>query len=444
MTTRQLAYTALIRVLKDGAYSNIAIDKAIKLEKYEKGQTAFATALFYGVLENYIALDYTLKNYVTKGLNKLDIEVLTILRMGFYQLVFLDSVPDNAAVDECVKLTAFARKASAKGFVNAIMRSFIRDGKKLDIPKKEDNELEFYSVKYSCPQWLFSMWSKQYDLETAIELAKATMNRPPITVRVNTLKTTQEKLIGYLENKGVKAVAHEYMENCLVLTETGSIDKSPQFKQGLFYVQDVSSQLCAMAVDAQPNEIVLDICSAPGSKAFSIAQYMNNEGELYAFDLFEQKLKLINVNAKRLGIKIIKTALQDGSKFNDEIPMANRVLCDVPCSGLGIIRRKAEIKYKNPNDFDALPPLQLSILENASRYVLPGGTLVYSTCTTNKKENEQVVKKFLEQNISFKPLQLSKKLDKIECSDNFYVTLMPHKNNCDGFFIATLQRTEEN
>lgn len=447
MTTRQLVYTTLIRVLKDGAYSNIAIDKAIKSEGQlrdnstglDKSQKAFITALFYGVLENYIALDYTLKRYVKKGLNTLDIEVLTILRMGFYQLVYFDTVRDSVAVDECVKLTAFARKASAKGFVNAVMRSFIRDGKELALPKNKGTE--FYSVKYSCPQWLLEQWTEQYDEQTAIELAKATMGVPPITIRVNTLKTTPEKLIGYLDNRGVKACPHEYMDDCLVLTETGSIDKLPQYKQGLFYVQDVASQLCAKAVCAAPGQTVLDVCSAPGSKAFTIAQHMQNEGELYAFDMYEHKLKLIDENAKRLGITVMKTGMQDATQFNDKIPMADRVLCDVPCSGLGIIRRKPEIKYKDPADFLGLPALQYSILENCSRYVKVGGYLIYSTCTTNKNENEEVVRKFIHKNNSFQPLQLSVILDKIKSDNDFFVTLMPHIDNCDGFFIAAFERT---
>lgn len=443
MTTRQLSYTTLMRVFKDGAYSNIAIDKAIKLANLDKTDAAFATALFYGVLENTIALDYTLTGYVTKGLKSLDLEILTILRMGIYQLVYLDSVPDSAAVDECVKLSAYARKASAKGVINAILRNFIRDEKQLKMPNIDNEPLLYYSILYSCPQWLFSMWSKQYDIDTAIELAKATMSCPPLTIRVNTLKTTPQKLIGYLLNRGVTAVPHEYMENCLVLTGSGSIDRLPQYKQGLFYVQDVASQLCTKVVNAKPNQTVLDICSAPGSKAFTIAQHMQNQGELYAFDLFPHKLKLITDNAKRLGITIIKTALQDGGVFSEEIPQADRVLCDVPCSGLGIIRRKPEIKHKNPNDFDALPSLQLKILCNASRYVKCGGYLIYSTCTTNKKENEQVVNTFLEKNICFKPLQLSKILDKIEVDTTFYTTLMPHKNNCDGFFIAALERVKD-
>lgn len=439
--TRQIAYDTLMRVLKDGAYSNIAIDVAIKENQLDKAHVAFTSALFYGVLENSIKLDYVISKYSKKPPSSLDLEVLLILRMGIYQLLEFDRVPDNAAVDECVKLVAYARKASAKGFVNAILRSFLRDEKKIVLPDKEQDSLLYYSVQYSCPKWLLEQWQTQYSLEDAVELAKASLNRPPLTIRVNTLKTTTEKLIGYLENHGVQSVPHVYMDNCLEITHSGSIDKLAQYKQGLFYVQDVASQLCTLAVGAKQNEIVLDICSAPGSKAFTIAQDMENTGTIYAYDLFEHKVKLITMGAKRLGISNIKAEIKDGALFDETVPLAKRVLCDVPCSGLGIIRRKAEIKYKPYATLVELPELQGKILTNAARYVEVGGTLVYSTCTTNKKENEEVVLDFLKNNNCFEPLQFGEKLGKIVDSDGFYVTLLPHKNSSDGFFIATMTRT---
>jgi len=435
-TTRQIAFDTLLRVEKEDAYSNIALDKALLANTFDKTQSAFITMLFYGVLENGIKLDYAISKYLKKSIKSLDTEVLIILRMGVYQLMFMNSVPDNAAVDESVKLVAYARKASAKGLVNAVLHSFIRDNKEIELPNKKDNAFLHYSVRYSCPVWLIKQWSKQYDMETAIGLAKASLNRPPLTIRVNTIKTTAEKLIGYLENRGVKATKHEFLENCLIIEQSGSINKLPQYRQGLFYVQDVASQLCAMAVNAKPNEIVMDMCSAPGSKAFTIAQDMQNEGEIYAFDLFEHKIKLIKDSAKRLGITNIKAEIQDGTEFNSQLPKANHILCDVPCSGLGIIRRKPEIKYKDEKSFEGLPELQYEILCNAANYVKDGGTLIYSTCTTNKKENEEVAKEFLLKNNSFKPLQLSKNLSKIDRVENNMITLFPHKDNCDGFFIA--------
>lgn len=443
MTTRQLAFTVLCRVARDGAYSNIAFDKAVKTdETMDKQGASFAAALFYGVLERQIALDYTLTHYVKKGLKSLDIEILTILRMGLYQLVYMDGVPDNAAVDESVRLTQFARKASAKGFVNAILRGFIRDGKKLLSPPVDDPR--HYSVKYSCPEWLFNQWRDQYDLPTAVALAEASLEVPPLTIRVNTKKTTSEKLIGYLENRGVTAVPHAELPDCLILTDSGSIDRLPQYKQGLFHVQDAASQMCAIAVGAQPNELVMDICSAPGSKAFTIAERMGDTGTVLTFDLFPHKLDLIKAGAERLGLATINTDLQDATVYNPDLPLADRVLCDVPCSGFGIIRRKPEIRFKPPESLEGLPALQLAILENAARYVKPGGRLVYSTCTTNKNENENIVNQFVHKNNLFNPLKLSQVFDKISFGDSYYVTLMPHTHNCDGFFIAVFERNGHN
>lgn len=440
---RQIAYDTLLRVCYDKAYSNIAIDKAMKENKLDKSQAGFCSALFYGVLELSDQLDYQISRYLKKKLNSLDKQIIIILRLGFYQLLYMNSVPDNAAVNESVNLCMYARKTSAKGFVNAVLRSFIRDEKKIILPDINKDKLFHYSIKYSCPKWILEQWVNQYGEETAIELAKSSLNRPPLTVRVNTIKTTTDKLIGYLENRGVKATKHELIDNCLIIEQSGSIDKLPQYKQGLFYVQDVASQFCAKVVEAKPNQTVLDICSAPGSKSFTIAQEMNNEGQIYAFDLFEHKLKLINDSAKRLGISILKTQIQDGSEYNNEIVKADRVLCDVPCSGLGIIRRKPEIKYKDEKDFLDLPNIQYKILCNASNYVKVGGYLIYSTCTLNKKENEEVINKFLLNNNSFKPLQLSEKLDKIKSSENFYTTFFPHENNTDGFFIASFEKIKE-
>lgn len=443
-TSRQLVYETLLSVYKDEAYSNIALNNAIGGAKLSKQDASFASRLFYGVLERRITLEHIIKGYLApnKKFEKLDIQIVIIISMGLYELLFMEKVPDNSAVDESVKLAAYARKASAKGFVNAVLRGFIRDEKEIKYPDKEKNEVLYYSVKYACPEWLFKMWTEQYDKETAIKLAEASLEPSRVTVRVNTLKTTADKLIGFLENRGVKAEKHEYLEDCLYLHETGSLERLPQFKQGLFHVQDASSQLCARVLNAKPGQSVIDMCSAPGSKSFTVAELMENEGEIHSFDLYEHKLKLINDGAKRLGIKIIKTALGDGTRFNREIKKADRVLCDVPCSGLGIIRRKPEIKFKNPDDFQFLPTVQLSILKNASNYVKAGGILVYSTCTTNKKENEEVINQFLSENNSFKPLQLSSILSTIDHMGNFMTTLMPHINNCDGFFIAALQKTE--
>ncbi len=445
-SSRQIVYDALYRVCCEGGYSNLSLDQAITESKLDKGQAAFVSALFYGVLESGIQMDWAIQKYLKKPLSSLDREIQIILRMGFYQLVFLNSVPDSAAVDESVRLAAYARKTSAKAFVNAVLRSFLRDKKKIVLPDAAKDPLTYLSIRYSCPKWILSLWEEQYGQETAEKLAEASLGRPPLTVRVNPLKTTPEKLVGYLENRGVRASVHPWMENCLLLEETGGIDRLPQYKQGLFHVQDLSSQICACALEAQPGERLLDICSAPGSKSFTAAQSMENQGEILAFDLYEHKVKLIAEGAKRLGITIIHPAVGDGTVFDPEMPQADRVLCDVPCSGLGIIRRKPEIKYKSPETLEGLPEIQKRILQNASRYVKPGGRLIYSTCTLNRAENEAVISEFLSQNVSFKPLQLSKLFSKIEFrvfSGEIGTTLFPHELGGDGFYIAVMEKENE-
>lgn len=439
-SSRQLAFDALINVFKDKAYSNIAIDRFLSKSELEKREKSFVTALFYGVIERNITLLHIINGYSKKPASKLDIEVSVILQMGIYQLLYMKSVPDSAAVNESVALAAYARKASAKGFINAVLRGFIRDDKEIRLPSLEKNPTEHYSVKLSCPTHIFSMWTNQYGLETAVALCEEGLKVPPITVRVNTLKTTPQKLIGYLEKNNVKARLHDTLENCLVLSDTGEIDRIVQFKQGLFHVQDVASQQCIATLSPMPGQRVIDACSAPGSKSFTMAQLMKNEGEILALDLYEHKCKLINQGAKRLGISIIKARTADASAYDEELTEADCVLCDVPCSGLGIIRRKPEIKLKAMEEIERLPKTQYAILQNASRYVKKGGRLVYSTCTLNKAENEEVVNRFLNENSSFEPLQLSIKTSTIKDNNSFMTTLMPHKDGCDGFFYAFFQR----
>ncbi len=434
---RQLAYDALAAVGKKGAYSNLALTQVLADPGIPGKEAAFASALFYGTLERGRTLDYALEPFLRK---KLDPEVRILLRMGMYQLLYMDGVPDSAAVDESVRLAAYARKTSARPLVNAVLRGFIRSGKELRLPDLEKDPLQHYSVKYSCPSWLFGMWEEQYGLETAIGLAEASLGRPPLSVRVNSLKTRPEELVEILEGQGVRAERHPWLESCLLLRETGGIDRLPAFREGLFHVQDLASQLCAQALAARPGERVFDLCSAPGSKSFTLAEEMKNTGELWAFDLYEHKIRLIEEGAKRLGISNLRARVQDGTEFCPGLGQADRVLCDVPCSGLGVIRRKPEIKDKNPADFEALPELQYRLLCNAARYVRPGGILVYSTCTTNKKENIQVAKRFLSENNSWEPLQLPPVFDKIRRTESFAATLLPQETGSDGFFLARFIR----
>lgn len=443
-TARQAAYDVLLEVLGSKAYSNIALDHTMKNAGIGTQEAAFTSVLVYGVLERELTLLNIISKYLT--VKKPDIEVVIILQIGIYQLLYMDGVVDHAAVNETVQLAMYARKTSAKNLINAILRRFLREGKPLFLPDPQKDRAAYIKAAYSCPEWLYSRWVGQYGADTAEALAKAALEKPPLTLRVNRLKTTVASLCEKLRGEGAEAEPHPWLSDAVIIKGSGSITALPSFKKGLFHVQDAASQLCAMALDAKPGETVLDICAAPGSKSFTIAQYMENKGKLISCDLFPHKLKLIEDTALRLGINVISAMLQNGCEYNPVLEGADRILCDVPCSGLGIIRRKPEIKRKTENEIAELPQIQLSILNNAVKYLKPGGTLVYSTCTLNKKENEEIISEFIEQNNSMCVLQSETFLGKIKGiellgSSEAGITLFPHIHGTDGFFFCVMKKS---
>ncbi len=434
---RQLIFDSLLKVYRDKGYSNLTLGKILSNPEHQS-TNAFITAVFYGVIERDITLEYIINLYSKRKCDKLDNEILIILKMGLYQLKYMDSVPDNAAVDESVKLCYYVKKASAKGLVNAVLRSFIRDDKKISVDGMDN--ITSLSINYSCPKWLIEKWAKQYSLEVTKKLLEYSVGRPPVTVRVNTLKITMEDLIDSLNKKGIECEINKFTDNCLSLYKTGDISALSEFKNGFFYVQDIASQLCARAVSAKPESLIYDMCSAPGSKSFTMSQYMKNSGMIMAFDLYEHKIKLIEASAARLGITNIKTRIGDAAEYSPDLVLADRVLCDVPCSGLGIIRRKPEIKYKPEAELKNLPQIQYNILKNCSNYVKHGGLLIYSTCSVDKDENQYVAKKFLEQNSEFEAYPLPDYIKSVTLYEDNMATFMPYIINSDGFFIATFKR----
>lgn len=430
---------ALVKMEKDKGYSNIVFNEAATQSNMDLRESAFATALFYGVCERRLTLDYVLALYCSKPLKKLDPEVITILRMGAYQLIYMQSVPDSAAVNESVLLCKKCRKTSAGGFVNAVLRNIIRDGKKVKLSPKLTGT-DRLSVEYSCPKELVNLLCDNMGVENTEALLKHSVTAPPLTVRVNTTKTTAEKLIETLKAENVTAQINEDIPNCLSLNNTGSIEKLTAFKNGLFHVQDGASQLCAMTAGAEKDQTVIDLCAAPGGKTFTMAQCMQNSGNLYAFDLYDFKAKLIAEGADRLGLTNITSAQGDAKVHNDNLPLADRVLCDVPCSGLGIISRKPEIKYKDLDEMKALPEIQLAILNNGASYVKKGGRLIYSTCTVLSRENEEIAEKFLAQNKNFKPLPLGALTERCIHKNENTALILPNHFGTDGFFIAAFER----
>lgn len=441
-SARQTALTALLRVETDKAYSGLVMKDLLEQSSLPPRDAAFATALFYGVIERALTLDEMIKQHSKTPLSKLDAAVKVILRMGVYQLVYMDSVPDSAAVNESVMLCKKNKKASAAGFVNAVLRAVIRTGKTLNLSGDLEDPARM-SVEFSCPVPLVNMLVGRFGPARTRSILEKTVGPAPMYARVNTIKTTTEALVTRLEQEGVTAKVHEVIPDCLSLYHTGDITRLGSFSEGLFHIQDASSQLCAAAVDAKPGMTVLDLCAAPGGKSFTMAQTMQNTGRLLSFDLYDFKADLIKKGAERLGITVLTAQVGDAAQYNPSLPMADRVLCDAPCSGFGVIRRKPEIKYKPLDSFSELEQTQKALLQNAARYVKPGGKLVYSTCTLRREENEAVAESFLQGNPDFSPSPLTGVLTRCHSEANHMATILPDDFDSDGFFIAAFVRTGE-
>lgn len=433
---RTVAVKMLLKMEDSDSYSNILLDAVLNENELEGKERAFAAALFYGVVERRLTLDHIVRSSSNIPFEKLDKAALAIIRAGLYQLLYMPSVPDSAAVNESVKLCKRLKVFSAQGFVNAMLRNFIRNGKKIKYDGLSGNER--LSVEYSCPLWLVEQLVEQYGEENTKKVLSSSLGKPPVYIRVNTIKTTASDLIKLLAKEKIKAEPVQGMEHCLKLDRLGDVEKSPSFKKGLFHVQDLSSQLCCQTLRPIVNETVLDVCAAPGGKSFTMAQLMGNNGRLYSLDLHDMRVGLIEDGAARLGIRIISAMQNDASKFNEELPQADRVLCDVPCSGFGVIRRKPEIKYKDKAEVEGLPAIQREILSTSAKYVKVGGTLVYSTCTLNRAENDEVAEWFAKEHPEFSPIvqQLP-----IKGAENSYKrTFFPDENGGDGFFTASFRR----
>lgn len=431
-TSRQIVLELLTKMDKNGSYSNIILDNTFSREKLDSREKGFATALFYGVLERKMTLDYIIRYYSSMEFDKLSTEVVQLLRMGIYQLLYMNSVPQSAAVNETVLLAP----KSAKGFVNAILRNFLRDGLKIDYKTLEG--IGKLSIEYSCPKWLIKKWIAQFGDDGAEKILQSTFGRPPLFAKVNTLKCTAAELVEALKKEGVEARKNELLDDCVEIGRVQGVEFTNAYRRGLFHIQDISSQLCCKIARPMFNETVLDMCAAPGGKSFTMAEMMNNRGKLYSYDLYEGKVSFLREGAKRLGIDILTASANDATVFNEEIPQADKVLCDVVCSGLGVVRRKPEIKYKPMKELEEIPPIQKKILETCSRYVKLGGTLIYSTCTINTDENERIIEEFLQNNSDFAPIIVP--LNIAGVPESHMRTFLPYITGGDGFFAATLRR----
>ncbi len=417
MDDRLLAFKILSKIEHDKAYSNITLDTL--LTKYEATSSAFVCALVYGVLERKITLDYILSQFLTQPIKKLNPQVLTILRMGVYQLLFMDKIPVSAAVNESVKLSKKSKCGFASGLINSVLRKV--SSTEINLPET-DNKIYDLSIAYSCPESLVSQFVDDYGLTYAEKILKESVGAVPLYIRVNTLRITPENLVSELEKEGITAIICDN-NSSLEIIEGKSLFKSQCYKKGFFHAQDMASQRCISNLAPQKGDIIFDMCAAPGGKSFTMAELMENDGEIFAFDLYDHKIKLIDDGAKRLGINIINAQIGDASIFNPDLPKADKILCDVPCAGLGVIRRKPELKYKDFGFIDKLCELQYNILNNASLYLKDKGVLMYSTCSLSEKENQNVCERFLNEHKEFK--------------NGGMVTVEPCHNS-DGFFYAKL------
>lgn len=416
---RKVAIDALLKVNNDLAYSNITLNSVLNTTDLSPNDKSLASALFYGVLDRKITLDYVIGTLIKTPLNKVDNFTKEVLRVGLYQIMYMDKIPKSAAVNESVKIIKNSKKRYNAGFVNAVLRASIRADKLLP----EDDSADSLSIRFSTPKWIVESFIEDYSLKTTKELLNEALKAPPVFIRVNTLKIRKEELLGLLKNQGVEAEAVEQTD-AICIKSGLSVEKNELYKNGLFYVQDLSSQKCAETLGGKAGERILDICAAPGGKSFTTALLMENKGEIVSCDLYEKRTNLIAKGAKRLGIGIINPHTADATVFDEKIGRFDAVLCDVPCSGLGIMRRKPDIKYKPVTDFEELEKIQSEILENAVKYLKSGGRIVYSTCTLRKNENEKQIEAFLKKYPDFK-LQ-------------YIHTFMPQNDNTDGFFVAKL------
>jgi 16S rRNA (cytosine967-C5)-methyltransferase len=439
---RNKALEILTRVEKDKGYSNLLIDSQLESGDIKGRDAAFLTTLVYGVLENMICLDFFISSFANRRAKDINPIVLNILRLGAYQLIFLDRVPASAAVAESVELAKGRGETHASGFVNAVLRQIARSLDNLPYPDKQKDLKRYLHVRYSCPQWLLSKWISEYGEQSTQGILSGIEHKPRAVLRVNTLKTTPAELASRLADEGINANAIDFPPDALEVDKLPDLRRSAAFCEGLFTVQNTASQICCVAAEAAAGDTVIDMCAAPGGKSFTLAFNMKNVGKITSLELYENRMQLITEGAKRLSIDIIKAKRNDASVHNEGLGLADIVLCDVPCSGLGVIGRKPEIRYKDPAGFDDLPDLQYAILCEGASHVKKGGTLVYSTCTLSRAENDDVVSRFLENHGEFSSAlpQNIKSLAGSGAQCTVGATLFPHITRSDGFFIAVFKK----
>ncbi len=423
MNSRELALRVLYACHRQGAWADGALKRELARAGLDSRDAALASRLVYGVEQNRLLLDHYLAGFCTRGLDSLEGRTLDILRLGAYQLLMTDKIPPMAAVNESVELAKkYAKSPKTAGFVNAVLRNLDRN--RDNLPALPQDPMERLSVRYSHPLWLVKEFAAQVGEDELEALLEADNAPAPVIAQVNTLKTDAAALTERLAGEGVSAAALPWLPDWVSLENLGNLETLPSFQEGLFYIQDPAARQAVLAAEPKSGQRVLDLCAAPGGKSFAAALAMGDAGEITSRDLYERKVKALATAAARLGLKSVNAVTADATG-----PIHGRydlVIADVPCSGLGIIRKKPDIRYKDPKTFSDLLPIQAAIAENAAKAVAPGGRLLYATCTLRKAENEDQVTRLLDKVKDFTVVTME--------------TLWPHRQGADGFFYAVLER----
>lgn len=441
MNARELAFKTLYDIERNKNYSNISINKNFKNVNISDQEKGLATELVYGIIENKYYLNYIIDKLSKIKSKKMSTYVKISLWLGIYQILFLDSIKEHAAVNESVSLIKKYDKKSS-GFVNAILRNVIRN-KETIMNIEKDNNIDKLSIKYSYSKWIIEKWTNSFGEEFTEDLLESNSEKPNLYIRVNTTKISRDKLIEKLNEVGIKCSKVNGIDEAILVQNLKNIENNKLFKEGYFTVQDISSMLVGKVTNPKEGSLVLDMCSAPGGKTTHLATLMNNTGQVISRDIFEHKLKLIKSTVNRLGLKNIKIENFDALKLDkNSIDKFDYVIADVPCSGMGIIKRKPEIKFKKEEELKDLPTIQKDILKNASKYVKVGGYLTYSTCTIHDEENIDIINEFLKENNNFKLEPIEEVKIDLENQEKGYIKIYPNIHGMDGFFIAKFKRVK--
>lgn len=444
---REVALKIINEVETNGAYANIALAQALN-RRTVQGQLSdqdrrFITELVYGTVKTGATLDWILGNYLNRSLTKVAPIIRNILRLGIYQLFFLEKVPASAACNQSVELAKKYGHAGTVKFVNGVLRNAARNPEKVVYPDREKEPVKYLALKYFHPEWLVERWVDRLGVAGCEALCQTNNHIPPLSLRTNTIKINRDKLLKRLADEGVVCQKSNWTPEGIICQEHPGLGTLASLKEGLFQVQDESSMLVAHILGPKPGEFIIDACGAPGGKTTHIAALMNNTGKVLSTDIYEHKLALIRENADRLALTNIETRALDAVNLGNMFPLkADRVLVDAPCSGLGVLRRKPDSRWrKSPEMLHELPKLQAAILDSAAQCVKPGGALVYSTCTTEPEENQDIVRGFLNTHPEFRLEQTGQYLPSEKRSDEM-LQFWPHIDGIDGFFIARMTRQQ--